>query len=195
MATSPYNIAGQMADLLPTLYHRYDTVLPNAAAVAPADRQKGQLRRFLDLPGSQLDLLYSFARATRDLHDLEKVDSRLLPLLAQWIGWQIDYRLETDAQRNNIRNAPHLYKSIGLIPTVEATVKRLVGWESRTKEFVHNVFRSNQPERLNLWMRKQDSAGAWSTPTCTTFSRFRLRGQAHRLRAIRAAPSGSFITL
>jgi hypothetical protein len=65
MATAPYNIAGQMADLLPTLYHRYDTVVTNAAIVAPADRQKGQLRRFLDLPGSQLDLLYSFARATR----------------------------------------------------------------------------------------------------------------------------------
>ena len=26
-----YNIAGQMADLLPTLYHRYDTVVTNAA--------------------------------------------------------------------------------------------------------------------------------------------------------------------
>ena len=63
---------------MPTLYHRYDTVVTNAATVAPPDRQKGQLRRFLDLPGSQLDLLYSFARAMRDLHDLEKVDSRLL---------------------------------------------------------------------------------------------------------------------
>jgi hypothetical protein len=163
MATSPYNIAGQMADLLPTLYHRYDTAVINDARVAPADRDKGQLRRFLDLPGSQLDLLYSFARAMRDLHDLNKVDSRLLALLAQWIGWRIDQRIESDTQRNNIRNAPHLYKSIGLIPTVEATVKRLVGWKSRTKEFVHNVFRSNQPERLNLWMRTQDSAGAWST--------------------------------
>ena len=113
----------------------------------------------------------------RDLHDLEKVDSRLLPLLAQWIGWQIDHRVETDVQRNDIRNAPHLYKSIGLIPTVEATVKRLVGWESRTKEFVHNVFRSNQPERLNLWMRTQDSTGIWSAPTRPTVPRFRLRGQ------------------
>ena len=182
MATAPYNMAGQMADLLPTLYHRYDTVLPNAATVAPADRQKGQLRRFLDLPGSQLDLLYSFARAMRDLHDLEKVDSRLLALLAQWIGWQIDHRLETDVQRNNIRNAPHLYKSIGLIPTVEATVKRLVGWESRTKEFVHNVFRSNQPERLNLWVREQNTAGAWSTPTAPLSLDFAYEGRPTAVR-------------
>ena len=177
MATAPYNIAGQMADLLPTLYHRYDTVLTNAAATAPGDRQKGQLRRFLDLPGGQLDLLYSFARAMRDLHDLEKVDSRLLVLLAQWIGWQIDHRLETDVQRNNVRNAPHLYKSIGLIPTVEATVKRLVGWESRSKEFVHNVFRSNQPERLNLWVREQNTAGVWLTPSALLSLDFAYEGR------------------
>jgi BNR repeat-like domain len=182
MATSPYNIAGQMADLLPTLYHRYDTVVTNDARVAPADRDKGQLRRFLDLPGSQLDLLYSFARAMLDLHNLEKVDSRLLFLLAQWIGWQIDYRLETDAQRNNIRNAPHLYKWIGLIPTVEATVKRLVGWESRTKEFVHNVFRSNQPERLNLWARTQNAAGAWPTPTRSLSLDFAYEGRPTAFR-------------
>ena len=182
MATSPYNSAGQMADLLPTLYHRYDTVATNDAHVALADRDKGQLRRFLDLPGGQLDLLYSFARATRDLHDLEKVDSRLLFLLAQWIGWRIDQRIETDAQRNNIRNAPHLYKSIGLIPTVEATVKRLVGWESRTKEFVHNVFRSNQPERLNLWMRTQNAAGVWSTPTAPLSLDFAYEGRPAAFR-------------
>jgi hypothetical protein len=182
MATAPYNMAGQMADLLPTLYHRYDTVLTNAAAVASEDRQKGQLRRFLDLPGSQLDLLYSFARATRDLHDLEKVDSRLLALLAQWIGWRIDHRLETDVQRNNIRNAPHLYKFIGLIPTVEATVKRLVGWESRTKEFVHNVFRSNQPERFNLWVREQNTAGVWSTPPAPLSLDFAYEGRPTAVR-------------
>ncbi|MEO8258887.1 MAG: hypothetical protein ABI868_16190 [Acidobacteriota bacterium] len=162
-ATASYDSAGQMADLLPALYHRVDTV-SEAATVAPADRPKGQLRRFLDLPGSQLDLLHSFARAMLDFHDVEKVDSRLLVLLGQWIGWQIDHRLEAEVQRNSVRNAPHLYKSIGLLPTVEATVKRLVGWESRTQEFVHNVFRSNQPERFNLWVREQNADGTWSTP-------------------------------
>jgi hypothetical protein len=182
MATAPYNIAGQMADLLPTVYHRYDTVETTAVTVASADRRNGQLRRFLDLPGSQLDLLYSFARAMRDLHDLEKVDSRLLFLLAQWIGWRMDQRIESDAQRNNIRNAPHLYQSIGLIPTVEATVKRLVGWESRTKEFVHNVFRSNQPERLNMWVREQNAAGVWSTPTAPLSLDFAYEGRPTAVR-------------
>jgi phage tail-like protein len=183
MATAPYAMAGQMFELLPTIYHRYDTVLPRPNAVVPdADRHKGQLRRFLELPGSQLDQLYSLARAVLDLHDLEKVDGRLLPLLAQWIGWPTDYRLEVGAQRHEIRNAPHLYKAIGLIPTVEATVKRTLGLESRTKEFVHNVFRSNQPERLNLWIRLGDQGGAWSEPTTPLSLDFAYEGRPTAVR-------------
>ncbi len=150
MATSPNNTTGQMYDLLPGIYHRYDT--------------KRQLRSFLDLPGSQLDQLYSFAKAMLDMHNFDRIDGRMLPLLAQWIGWKTDYSLEIESQRNEIRNAPSVYKTIGIIPTVEATVKRITGWDSRTKEFVHNVFLSNRPERLNLWVRQRSSAGEWSEP-------------------------------
>lgn len=167
MATAPYNLAGQMMELLPAIYHRYDTVLPTniPLGMQEQDKQRGQLRRFLDLPGSQLDQLYSFARAMLYLYDLDKVDGSLFPLLAQWIGWDTDFTLETARQRNELRNAPSLYKTIGIIPTAEATVKRISGWECRTKEFVHNVFLSNQPERLNLWERQRDSSGTWTQPT------------------------------
>ena len=183
MATAPYDMAGQMADLLPTIYQRYDTVLPRPdAPVAEADRAKGQLRRFLDLPAGQLDQLYSFARAMLDLSNLDKVDGRLLPLLAQWIAWPIDFRLDLAAQRNEIRNAPHLYKTIGIIPTVEATVKRTLGLESRTKEFVHNLFRSNQPERLNLWARQRDRAGAWSESSAMLSLDFAYEGRPTAVR-------------
>ncbi len=164
MATSPYNIAGQLYDHLPGIYHRYDTVFPKLIPdeMSEEDQQRGQLRRFLDLPGSKLDQLYSFAKAGLDFHNLKKVDGHLLPLLAQWIGWKTDHTLEIDSQRNEIRNAPALYKTIGIIPTVEATVKRISGWESRTKEFVHNVFLSNRPERLNIWALYRRSSGEWS---------------------------------
>ena len=127
--------------------------------LAPADRDKGQLRRFLDLPGAQLDQIYSLARAALDLHDLDRAPGNLLPLLAQWIGWRTDHSLEVGEQRNEIRFAPQIYQTIGLIPTVEATVKRITGWESRTKEFVHNVARTNQPERLNLWSMVRSAGG------------------------------------
>ena len=167
MATAPYNMAGQMYELLPIIYHRYDTVPPKMIPdrLSEEDKQRGQLRRFLDLPGSQLDLLYSFAKAMLEFHNFNKVDGRLLPLLAQWIGWKTDYSLEIQAQRNEIKNAPAIYKTIGLIPTVEATVKRISGWESRTKEFVHNVFLSNRPERLNIWAHQRSSSGEWSEPS------------------------------
>lgn len=165
MSTSRYDIAGQMYSLLPAVYHRYDTALAEPGEVSEEDRQKGQLRRFLDLPGSQLDRLYSSARSILDLYNLDKVDGSLLPLLAEWIGWKTDFSLEIGAQRNEIRNAPAIYKTIGIIPTVEATVKRISGWESRTKEFVHNVFSSNSPERLNIWTRRRNSAGEWLEPS------------------------------
>lgn len=148
MATAPYDMSGQMYELLPRIYHRYDT-----ASVSSSDKLKGQLRRFLDLPAGQLDLLHSYAKATLDLYNLDKVDGRLLPLLAQWLGWQTDYRQGFDRQRNEIRNAPYLYKTIGIIAAVEATIKRVLGRESRTKEFLHNVFLSNRPERLNFWIK------------------------------------------
>lgn len=155
LATAPYDMAGRMYQLLPGIYHRYDD----------EDRPKGPLRHFLDLPGGQLDQLHSMARAMLDLHNTEEVDGRLLPLLAQWIGWQLDYRQEMAKQRNEVRGAPYVQATIGIIPTVEATVKRVLGWESRTKEFLHNVFLSNRPERLNLWARERQASGEWSEPT------------------------------
>ncbi len=167
MATGPNNMAGQIYDLLPAIYHRYDTVLPRTIpeGMSEVDKTRGALRRFLDLPGGQLDQFVSFAKSGLDLSNREKVDGALLPLLAQWIGWQTDYRLELDAQRNEIRDAVSVYQTIGLIPSVEATVKRMLGWESRAKEFVHNVAQSNQPEGLNLWVTRRNGLGGWAMPS------------------------------
>lgn len=164
MATGSYNFSGQMYDLLPGIYHRYDTTLPKTIPpdMSAADAQRGQLRRFLDLPGAQLDQWLSFALTIPDFADVRHVDGALLPLLAKWIGWRTDHRLEYDAQRNELRDAVSVYQTIGLIPSVEATVKRILGWESRAKEFVHNVSRANQPERLNIWARRERGAGDWS---------------------------------
>jgi hypothetical protein len=164
MVTGPYNMAGQMYELLPAIYHRYDTKAPLAVppGMRAEDIERGQLRRFLDLPGGLLDQFVSVARTVPDLTDIHNVDGRLLNHLANWIAWHTDHRLELDAQRNELRDAVSVYQTIGLIPSVEATVKRILGWESRAKEFVHNVARSNQPERMNIWVRRERSPGDWS---------------------------------
>ncbi|NTU85870.1 MAG: hypothetical protein HGA45_42160, partial [Chloroflexales bacterium] len=168
MAGSPYDSAGRMYAMLPALYLRYDTLLPPAPtppAMDPADAQRGQLRRLLDLPGGQLDLLRSFARTLLDIHDLDRVDGRLLPLLAQWIGWRTDYSQEIGSQRSEIRAAPALYRTSGVVANLEATVRRVIGRESRTKEIVHNVLRSNTPERLTLWRARRGAGGIWEQPS------------------------------
>ena len=180
MATGPCGMAEQMYDLLPRIYHRYDTVLSHK--VQDDDKQKGELRRLLDIPGSQLDQLHSFAKAALDLLDVEKVDGRLLPLLAEWIGWQTDYRNEIGLQRNEIGNAPFIYQTTGLIPNAEAAVKRISGWECRAKEFVHNVFLTNNPEKLNLWLMEKSGTGNWSQSIAPLSLDYAFEGRAATVR-------------
>ncbi len=180
MATAPYGHAEQMVRLLPAIYQRYD-MLTNPT-VAAADRDQGQLRRFLDLPGAQLDVFYSAITALLDAHHIDKLDGRLLPLLAHWIGWPIDHRLEFDAQRNELHHAPALYETVGLIPSVEATVKRVSNWESRTKEFVYNLWQSNQPERFNIWLQTRNGAGVWSAATAPLSLDFAYTGRPSMVR-------------
>jgi hypothetical protein len=185
MASSPYDLAGQMMALLPAIYHRYDTALPKPPfpdGMSEQDRQRGQLRRFLDLPGSHLDQVYSFAKATLNLYDIDRTDGIVLPLLAQWIGWDTDFTLGIAGQRNEIRSAPAWYETVGIIPTAEATIKRISGWESRTKEFVHNVFLSNSPERMNLWERERNSNGDWTAPTSPLSLNFAYEGRPAAVR-------------
>jgi hypothetical protein len=166
LATGQYGFAERMYQLLPSIYRRYDAqqLPPPDSGVAAQDLSRGVLRRYLDLPGGQLDQLYSLARAALAVHDVSTLDGALLPLLAQWIGWRTDYALPLDAQRNEIRFAPQLYRTTGSGTAVDATVDRVTGWPVRTKEYVHNVARTNQPERLNLWAVSRDATGAWGQP-------------------------------
>lgn len=158
MATGPYAMAEQLYALLPALYRRYDTRTPEPSQtkLPAAHREQGQLRRFLELPGGQLDQLYSLARATLHLHDSERVDGRALALLAEWIGWRSNFRDDLRLRRNELRYAPHLQATIGTIPMIEASVRRLGGVDCRAREFVHSIFRTNQPERLTLWAGRYD---------------------------------------
>ncbi|WP_141202930.1 phage tail protein [Streptomyces griseorubiginosus] len=165
-AVTPYGFGERLYGLLPAIHRRYDADLPPARQdpTASPDTAPGQLRAFLGLPGAELDRLYSLGRAALSLTDLERVDGRLLPLLAQWIGWHTDHALPIAAQRNEIRFAPRLYRTTGSVRALDATVARVTGWSNRTKEFVHNVARSNRPERLNLWSALRDTTGRWSEP-------------------------------
>lgn len=136
MATSDYAAGEALYKLMPAIYHRYDS--------------EGELERFLEIFGPQLDLIRSFAAGARKFFDLEECDGALLPLLAQWIGWQTNYSLDFNSQRHEIRQAPELYKTVGIAANLRAFINRLINWNCQIKEFVHNVFLSNHPEQLYI---------------------------------------------
>lgn|GEM_PF-3238077 len=152
MATGAYQSAGTMYQKLPALYQRFDlSKPPKAPELDPADQDKGQLLRLMELVGPQLDLLRSFARAGADFSDVQRVDSDLLSLLATWIGWESSARLSLAKRRNEIAYAPHFYRTVGIAANLGAMLNRVTPWSARIKEFVHNVFLSNEPEQLTLW--------------------------------------------
>jgi hypothetical protein len=163
MTTDRYDLAQRLYELLPAIYHRYDTVEPPAGSgVPPPLNQAGQLRRLLEIVGAQYDQFYSLIRTLPHVYNVDRIDGRLLSLLGAWIGWESDLRQRIDMQRGELRFAPYIYQTIGTVPTIEATVKRVIGWESRVKEFVHNIFMTNAPEQflLRVLTRKED--GAWT---------------------------------
>jgi phage tail-like protein len=170
MATAQYGFAERLYQLLPSIYRRYD-----------AAELSGPLRRFLDLPGSQLDQIYSLIRATLALHDLNRVDGELLPLLAQWIGWRTDHGRSIAAQRNEIQYAPDIYRTVGAIGSVQARVARMTDWTARTKEYVHNVARTNVAEQLNLWAMERDATGGFGPASLVSMNAL-YEGRAAHVR-------------
>ena len=89
----------------------------------------------------------------------------LLPLLAavDRLADQLRAAGRRAAQRDPLR-ARGPTRPIGGVPNLDATVTRITGWANRTKEFVHNVARTNQPERLNLWSALRGPAGTFAEP-------------------------------
>jgi phage tail-like protein len=164
LATSPFGTAEQLYASLPAIYQRFDTLLPPAVPrLDPRDASKGQLRRLLEMFGLQFDLLRSYAAATRDFTDVNRLDGALLPLLSQWLGWPTDYSLPFDKQRGEIRYAPHFYRTTGIAANLRATLNRLTTWNAEIKEFVHNVFVANDPEQRAVWESVRH-AGQWGAP-------------------------------
>jgi phage tail-like protein len=175
-ATRDYALTERLYRLLPAAYHRSDTPLSaaevdrlarsNPAAVRALDalppglRNRGQLRRFLSGAGAPLDLMRSFAEGLRQLHDADVVRPEFLPALASWLGWELDRTLPVFSQRNEVKSAPRLYRSVGTVPNLRAIVTRYTGWYAQVAEFAEAIARSNSPPRLNVHASLED-AGTW----------------------------------
>lgn len=148
LSTSPSGHSNEMYEQLPEIYRRYD-------------KQNQFLKRFMDVVGGQFDQIESYTRFLREVHDVNKTSDIMLPVVGDWIGWKTDFKRQVIQQREEIKNAPAIYQSVGLLPVVEATIKRISDLESQTKEYVHNIAISNQPEKLNYWSMQRNTIGVW----------------------------------
>ena len=170
MATSSYQSGAYLYRNLPEIYRTFDTaVLPQALSTAnmDADRAKGQLQRFVEMFGLQFDFLRSFAAGMRNFYDIERIDGNLLPLLAQYVGWQTDFTLPISKQRNEVSFAAHFYRTTGVPANLRAMVNRISTWDALIKEIAHNIFRSNDPEQLTITEMKRQG-GVWQQSKQTT---------------------------
>lgn len=150
MATADNGFNHYLQDLLPAIYQRYD-------------HDTGLLSRFIELLSSEMNSIYSYASFARKVNHIDSAPGEMLPLLAEWIGWQLDYQRSIKSQRQAIKQAPSIYQRVGLIPTLEAMVKRATSLENRSKEFVHNIFRSNNPAINNLWQITRNDDEEWDS--------------------------------
>jgi phage tail-like protein len=128
-ATAAHGSADRLYGLLPDIHQRYD--------------ERGELQRFVSIFGNQFDLLRSTAESLTTLHDVDTVDYRMLPQLAEWLGWDLNFGASIPIRRHEIKYATPLYRMTGTIPGCRIWAKRLTGWDADIKEFHRNVFFSN----------------------------------------------------
>jgi phage tail-like protein len=183
-ATDDYGLARCLYELLPAVHQRLDAPLgpadlaklartrPAAARALealPAElRGRGQLRRFLHASAAPLDLLRSFAEGLPDLHDVDLTRPEFLPLLADWVGWDLDGTLPVFSQRNEIRLAPRLYRRVGTVPNLRAIVTRYTGWHTQVAEFAQFIARSHHPPQYNLFAMAERPGGWRATDDAAT---------------------------
>ncbi|MBV9787507.1 MAG: hypothetical protein JOZ51_05005 [Chloroflexi bacterium] len=169
LAGEHYGLGRTLYESLPAIYRRHDVVPRVVSAdeettglkwVPEALPSAGQLRRFLDLFGTSLDMLRSSAEGLRSLHNLDQVDHRYLPLLAQWIGWDLSFDVGIPTQRNELSHAPRLYRGVGTAPILRAVNMRYADWETQIAEFAQSIARSNLSPQLNIFAQ-METANGW----------------------------------
>lgn len=172
--SAPYGMNRSLYDMLPAVHRlrdvkkRADTfesaTIPEASSrQAGGTAIAGQLRRFLDPFGAALDSMRSSAEGLWRLRDLDRVDARHLPLIAEWIGWRLGDADAVPLARNELKAAPMLYKALGSVTSYRAIVERYTGWTARVAEFAQHIARANDPPRPQLFAAVE-TAGGWRSP-------------------------------
>ena len=172
LATDDHGLAETLYRLLPAVHQRDDLPLrpDEVHALAPDVqeglrnlppqlRNAGQLRRFLTAATAPLALMRSTAEALRQLHDIDRAPPEYLPLLAAFLDWRTDRTLPVFSQRNEVRAAPQLYRTVGTIPNLRSIVTRYTGWQIKIAEYAQHIARSMLAPRQNVFALRETANG------------------------------------
>jgi phage tail-like protein len=177
LATGYYDVADRLYRMLPAAHQRDDRgLLPDEwRALSPEVQERlralpstlqgaGQLRRFLAAAAAPLGLSRSTAEALRQIHDVDQVPPAYLPLMAAFLDWRTDLTLPVHSQRNEVRAAPSLYRTVGSVPNLRSIVTRYTGWQTRVAEYAQHITRSHQVAQGNVFALRETSTG-WTAAT------------------------------
>lgn len=172
-ATEGYDLAERLYRLLPAAHQRLDRPLRDdeilalpaavreALSALPASlRSKGQLRRFLHALLSPLDLARSFAEGLPQVQDPAAARPEYLLPLASSLGWELDRTLPVHLQRNEVRDAPRTYRTVGTIPGIRSIVTRYARWYAQVAEMDERIARATCAPQLNVYSIALDG-GVW----------------------------------
>jgi phage tail-like protein len=170
-STADYSLAERLYSMLPATHQRSDILSQaeisqmdaatlNSLQALPAGLgSRGPLRRFFATTFSAIDLMRSLAEGLRQQHDLDRALPEFIPLAGDWLGWNMDFSQPLYEQRNEVKAAPRLYRSVGTVPNLVALVNRYTGWHAQAAEFMQSIARSNIPAQLNLFALIDTGAG------------------------------------
>lgn len=122
LAVQDWGHSSRMFALVPMIYRDKDAETPDNAT------GRGQLERFLDIPGFQADHIRTEFETLKSINDPDKVSGGLLPLMARQLGFGYEADLGMRLARTQMKNAVHIYKHKGAAIGVEALVSSLTGW-------------------------------------------------------------------
>ena len=133
---------------LPQIHQQLDREQPDPNTVDKSDRHKGQLQRLLEVFESHADMLHGRVGGLRDIHNIRRMDSHLLPPLAQLMDWHFLDLENEEHQRRELAFAPEFYQTTGTFRLIEAIVHLLTGWQVEMREMATNILMSFDPNRL-----------------------------------------------
>lgn len=123
LAVQDWGYRGNMFALVPEIYRDQDALTPTDT------NDRGELERFLDIPGFQADHVRTELETLKWINDPDRVSGGLLPLMARQLGFGYEADLGMRLARSQMKNAVHIYKRKGTSLGIEALASVLTGWD------------------------------------------------------------------